>query len=420
MTRPTVAMIVAACLLAGCPRKLQTPDTPPVATPAPVATTAVRLAPSTAPVATPHADLGVITGTLTVPSQLLGTYSSKLVGPGGSSVLPVGAGNIVSAGAGNIVAAGAGNFHLFDVEDAPLANATVYLADAGGSQIPGIDPVLSDANGKYTIPNVPAGYSFVVSADRATNDDKIASFRTLARSSALGATANIDAASTMVSGAVLRDQHGSDLGTVNAATFQAARESTASHLDQASLPDFTSRTDVAAKMDVLIGKVAELKSSVDQLKTDLQDIKQTLAQIQAQLAAQQGRTPSGPGPTPIPAGPRATPTPFRPAGTPGPGTGTPPPGGQTPPPTSGPNTRPSFPPGCPAPPSPPAAGQPPPQGPMPTPPAVYPSGCPTWPPPPNGGQPPPGGQQPPPGGQQPPPGGQQPPPGGQQPPPGGP
>lgn len=243
-------------------------------------TTVRRAATPTASPSAADKSGGVVTGTFSVPAQLVGQYAG---------VIPAGAGNVVPVGGGNVIAAGSGNLlgstrHLLALNQTAVGGAKVYLADAGGNAIPGLPSAKTDSSGHYTIANVPAGYDFVVAASVSTTDGKTATYQTLVKSSSLGATANIDASSTMVSAAVLQSQQGSDLGDFNAATFETARQTTDAHLSDSALPDFTSRQDVTAKVDALASTVTELKGQIDTLQQDIKDIKQSLAQLEQQLA----------------------------------------------------------------------------------------------------------------------------------------
>lgn len=353
MLRHAAAALAATTLLAGCPAA------PTAAEPGKKPAASKQATTKTA--TTGEAVRALVTGVFSVPTPLLGSYA-------GGKVLVNNGGSIVAAGGLNAVGDTKASYGLLAVPASPLAGAKVYLADAGGSPIPGIDPVTTDEKGAFTIPEVPAGYSFVLVAEAATTGGETATYQTLVKSSELGATANVDAASTLVTAAVVKGLSGGDLGEVNPARFQTARQTAHANLQAADLPDFTDRAAVVAKIDALIAQVDELKASIDLLRQDIQDIKASLAEIEAKLAQRPAPPPGGqPGMQPPPPGGQQPP----------PGGQQPPPGGQQPPPGQCP---PQPPPGMPPPPFPP------------------PPGCPPW----NtqgtqaGTQPPPAGTQPPP------------------------
>ncbi|MDB5100573.1 MAG: hypothetical protein JWM80_4994 [Cyanobacteria bacterium RYN_339] len=276
----TTSALALACVLAGCPSKL-------VTGPAATGSTAPGTGLTQPAVVTPTAaSKAVVTGTLSVPA----------------GIVAAGAGNIVASGAGNIVASGAGNLRgLLDVKVSIVAGAKVYLADAAGNPIPNLASVKTDANGKFTIPDVPPGFTFMVAAEAKTKDGKTATFQTLTKSTELGATADISPSTALVTAAVVRDLKNGDLGSFNPSAFRTAAETTAKNLAEDKLPDFSSRADVLAKMDVLIAAVGELKQSLDQVKQDLADIKQSITDLQKAIETQKSQPTAAPGqPTPTP------------------------------------------------------------------------------------------------------------------------
>ena len=124
--------------LAGCPTTAPVAGSPP----------------STAPTAR-----GVITGTLRVPASLISTSGSFISYNGGG---------IVATGGGNIVAQGGGNFLLLDVQAQGVGGAKVFLADAAGNPIPNLPTTQTDAAGRFTLPDVPPNYTFLVAAQAPT------------------------------------------------------------------------------------------------------------------------------------------------------------------------------------------------------------------------------------------------------------
>jgi hypothetical protein len=249
--------------------------------------------PATAPVASGV----VIAGTVMAPAGVIAL--------GGGNVVAIGGGNVVSKGSGSVIAVGGGNLQgdrrVMALEQSPLANAEVFLADAAGNPIPGLDAVKTDAKGQYKFPSVPKGYTFVVAAKVKTKDGKAGTLQTLAKSADLGATADMDAATTMVTAAVV-DGQGSSLGNFNPATFKTAAQATAKNLKPEELPDWSDRSAVLARIGELSKTVAELKNSLEQIKSDLKDIKTSLDDLKQQLANRPQPGQPQPGP-PMPAQP---------------------------------------------------------------------------------------------------------------------
>lgn len=222
--------------------------------------------------------------------QGLVTAPAGVIAAGGGNVIAAGGGNVIAAGSGNVIAAGSGNLapngarHTLGLDEKPLANSEVYLADAAGNPIPGVPPVKTDAQGNYSFPNVPAGYTFVVAAKIKTAAGKDATLQTLAKASTLGATANVSAASTLVT-VDLADSQGSSLTDFNPASFQTAVQATANSLQDSDLPDLSDRAAIKAKLTELSQKVAALQSALDEIQKELTDLKSSLAQVKQELAA---------------------------------------------------------------------------------------------------------------------------------------
>ncbi len=325
MRRRSITALVSAMLLSAC--------TLPAITVAPSGT--VVTGPTT-PGATPWAVLssGPTTGGVARPAVQNGvTISGAVKVPAG--IIAAGGMNLVAAGSGNLVAAGGMNYDLLAVDEAPAAGADVFLADAAGNPIPGLDKVKTDDKGNFTIPNVPADFTFVVAAEVTTKDGKKATFQTLTKPGKLGATAVVDAATTLVASNVLEGQKGSDLGEFNPAVFKTAAETTAKNLDADKLPDFSDRASVKARMAQLLEAVSELKESVNQLRSEISEVKKTLEDLRAALAG--SRTQPGvapmPGESPPPTGVFRTPPPPQPGESPR--------TGELPPPTDQPPTQPT-------------------------------------------------------------------------------
>ena len=298
MRRRTLAALTGAMMLSAC-----------VMPTAQIGTTAAGTASAgpTGPGATPWAVIssGPATGgapRAAIPTGV--TVSGAVKVPAG--LVAAGGMNLVAAGSGNIVAAGGMNYALLALQEEAAGGVEVFLADAAGNPIPGLATAKTDAAGAFEIENVPADFTFVVACQVPTKDGKTATFQTLAKPGKLGATANLDAATTLVAANVLEGQKGGDLGDFNPAVFKTATETTAKNLAPEKLPDFSDRASVKAKMAELIEAVAELKVSVDQLRTEIAEVKKTLEDLKAELAKAQA--PAGEAPPAGTDGTRPDPT----------------------------------------------------------------------------------------------------------------
>jgi hypothetical protein len=290
----------------------------PPSTPASAPTSAPTAAPTTEVKPAQAKATSVITGTALGPVNHVGRVipvgGANVVASGGSNVVPVGGGNVVPVGGGHAIFPAIGQLRRVQaVQESPLANATVFLADAGGNPYPGLASTTTDAQGKFTFNEVPAGYTFmVVVAAQDQSRGKEVTLQTLVHPTELGATTNIDTSTSLVTLAVTQGQSG--LGEFNAAAFRTATEATAKQLKAEDVPDLSDRSAILAKVDQLSQSIAELKQALDDVKQDLKDIKDQLDAINQKLSA-------SPSPTP-------TPAPTQPAQTGMTQPPPPPPGGQ--------------------------------------------------------------------------------------------
>lgn len=208
-----------------------------------------------------------------------------VIAAGGGNVIAAGGDNVIAPGGGNAIAVSGGNFagdrHVMALGENPLANAEVFLANAAGTPYP-IDPVKTDDKGNFTLPAVPAGFTFMVAAKVKTKDGKDATLQTLVKSTALGATAKVDASTTLVTTAVVAGR-GDALGNFNEVTFKNAVEATSSQLTADTLPDLADKTAMLAAMTRLETDVAAIKLSLDELKKDLAEIKTSLDDLNAKI-----------------------------------------------------------------------------------------------------------------------------------------
>lgn len=305
MTRFAATLVLAALALPACSQPAPpTQPVKPVSTPKPAASEAAKK----------PTVKSIVTGVVKAPAGI--------IGPNGGQVIPTGGGNVVGNAGGNVIPTGGGNLflpreapglrRLLAVTEAPLANAAVFLADAAGNAYPNVAGTTTDAQGRFTLPDVPPGFTVTVVVrgyDEARKKD--VTLQTIVKTSELGASTSIDTASSLVTLAVLEGT--SEIGDVNAAAFRTATEATARSLTDADVPDLSDRTAILAKVEALAETIAELKAALTEIREDLSDIKASIEEINDKLGAPQQQAGGFPPPPPRP------------------GAQQPPPGGQPPP-----------------------------------------------------------------------------------------
>jgi hypothetical protein len=251
-----------------------------------------------------------VAGTLRVPKLDLAA-GVRLVSDRGSGVVANNTAGLVANNASGLVAA----YALTQLTSSLVEGARVYLADSAGQRIPGIAAVQTDSAGRFELPQVPPGVTFVVVAEIDTQRGKAALFRTLVKVGPLGATTSIDAASTLVTVNVLEGLPGGELGDYNPARFQQASEAASRNLRDDNMPDFTDILAVKARMDELVREVAALRDLLGEVKAELAVIRQSLDELKE--ATLRTPAPTGGGSTapailastPAPSASRSTPTP---------------------------------------------------------------------------------------------------------------
>ncbi len=285
MKRLAATVLLAALAFPAC----QQPAQPPAKSSNSGASPAASPKASSAPAKLKSA--AIITGVVRAPRGIIGgvlpTGGSNVIPTGGSNVLPTGGSNVLPTGGSNLrTSPGDGLRRLLAVAEAPLANASVYVADAAGNAYPRIEAVTTDAEGRFTLPDVPAGFTVtVVVRGHDEGRDKDVTLQTIVKTSELGATTKIDTATSLVTLAVL--QGSSEIGDINAASFRTATEATARSLTDADVPDLSDRSAILAKVEALAETVAELKQALDEIREDIQDIKASLEDITQKLGAPQ-------------------------------------------------------------------------------------------------------------------------------------
>ncbi|MEB3196378.1 MAG: hypothetical protein VKP62_04165 [Candidatus Sericytochromatia bacterium] len=192
-------------------------------------------------------------------------------------------------------------FRLLAVETVAVEGARVFLSDASGQPIPDVPAVKTDADGRFRLPRVPSGLTFLVAAEVPTATGKTAAFRSLVRVGEVGATTQIDPASTLVTGHLVEGLPRGELGDLNPVQFQRATEATAARLNPESLPDFSDPAAVRGLMKQLSEEVAELRDQLSELRRALSDLQATVTALQdGPASATQVSAPPGADKTPAP------------------------------------------------------------------------------------------------------------------------
>lgn len=303
MRRFSLALVAVACTLAACAVPAQ-----------PGPTSAAASAPAAAGGAAAIATNRVtVDGAVRIPNGLVAAGGMNLVAAGGMNLVAAGGMNLVAAGGmnlvaagsmnlvaaggmnlttsggGNLVAAGGMNYrHLLAVSDQALGGVIVFLCDGLGRPIPGLPPVATDAEGRYAIPHVPAGFTLVVNALVPYQDGKRGLLVALVRTGQ-AAPVEVDAASTLAAIRAAAIRKDGQLGEFEATVFRNAVGDVRNALTDPTTPDYRDAMAVGLKAAELEGQVPGLAEK--------------LATLRASLA--QGPTtadgPAGPDATPLPA-----------------------------------------------------------------------------------------------------------------------
>lgn len=186
----------------------------------------------------------------------------------------------------------AGSFPSGDISGVRVRGARVYLADAGGRALPAIDAVQTDENGDFSLKDVPPGFTFMVVAEVPTADQKVVYVRTLVRVGPLGASAEVDPASTLVTVSVVDGLPNGDLGAFNPVKFEEARETVKQSLKSDQLPDFTDLLAVKRRIAALRQEIKALRVTLDEMRKDLADMKESLESLRQEIKQGAPSTPA--------------------------------------------------------------------------------------------------------------------------------
>jgi sugar lactone lactonase YvrE len=231
----------------------------------------------------------LVTGTLRVPAALKVGSGVGVVSNNGGSLISDRGGGLISD-RGNALTVRSRSRRVLADDGAPLSlgllrGARVYLADAAGNKVPSIPEVRTNDRGEYSFPSVPPGYTLMVVAEVPTASNRVAAFRTLVKVSGLGASSDIDPASTLVTVGVVDGLPRGDLGDFNPGRFKVASDAVAKGLTGENLPDFTDLPSVKARIDALAAQLTELRDLLVELRSDLQDIKRSLGELVSRTAS---------------------------------------------------------------------------------------------------------------------------------------
>ncbi len=232
-------------------------------------------------------DATLIMGRISAPAGIVAAGAGNIVGNAGGNIVAAGAGNMVAAGGLNLVAPGgydlAPTRRLLGLSQVPLAGTEVFLADAAGDPYPGIAPVKTNGSGQFEFKAVPKGYTYMVIARCKTAGGKPARLQTLAKAGDLGATANVDVGSTLVTTAMVAGAAGG-LGDLDVDKLKRAVILTATHLDAKHLPDLADPVAVLAVMRGLEASVAELRATLDDLRRAVGELKASVTELDGKIA----------------------------------------------------------------------------------------------------------------------------------------
>jgi hypothetical protein len=220
------------------------------------------------------------------------TAPAGVVAAGGGNVIAAGSGNLIGQAGGNVIAAGSGNLTsrvVLGLAESPLAGAEVFLADAAGKPIPGLQTTRTDAQGRYQLFNVPKGYTFVISVRVKTAAGKDAALQTLTRPAGRSVMADVSTATTVLTAAAVNGQ--ADLGALDSAKFAAAAAQARTRMGDAATLDLADRAQLLAEVDRMQQADPALKPMVAAVRASLQDTSVSLEALKKQLAARQPSDP---------------------------------------------------------------------------------------------------------------------------------
>ncbi|MEB3220751.1 MAG: hypothetical protein VKS61_01605 [Candidatus Sericytochromatia bacterium] len=278
------------------------------------------------------APLIALTGLVAVPARLLADRGAGILADRGAGIISDrGAGIISDRGSGLVTNNSSGLLsrgaawvseafrarRLYATADAiGLRGARVFLADAAGRPLPGLPEARTDADGRYRIPNVPAGYAYVVIVEAATAAGRTAQLRSVAAAGQREVPVGLG--TTLAAAVVVSPERG--LGSPEAGSFEALARRLEDQLGQAEVPDLTNPAAVAQIAQALVAADAEVQQQVEDVRnsTETSVPAQPLAAL-VQAALEQGEGAPAANTAPPPTSPPPSVAPGAQAATPGPG-----------------------------------------------------------------------------------------------------
>jgi plastocyanin len=154
------------------------------------------------------------------------------------------------------------------LQEAPVPQAAIRLADGAGNPIPGLTASSTDATGMYQLPGVPLGHSYVLTADFKSKDGKDVRLKCLAAASSPEITVNLNAHTTLVTESVTRAWPGL-VNSFNGDNFKRATEVISANLTNATVPHLGDR-------EAMVSRVAEWSQANPALANSLQLLRDEL------------------------------------------------------------------------------------------------------------------------------------------------
>jgi hypothetical protein len=195
--------------------------------------------------------------------------TGTVVAPAG--VIATGGGNVISTGGGNVIATGGLNYRqVLAVEEKPLVNTNVYLADADGKKVAGVAEVKTDAQGRYSFSKVPAKGNYVVTADAKTAEGKPAVLQSIVKVGTASVAAHLGASSTMVTALMLEEAAG-NMAAFDSEAFDQAVAAVAEKMTAELMPDLSDRDAMLETMKGMKETLAAVSGMLDKLREELPD-----------------------------------------------------------------------------------------------------------------------------------------------------
>ncbi|MEB3198271.1 MAG: hypothetical protein VKP62_13805 [Candidatus Sericytochromatia bacterium] len=178
-------------------------------------------------------------------------------------------------------------------KERPLSGARVYLADAEGRALPGLPEGRTDSNGRFVLKKVPVGLTYVVVAEAASQNGKVARLTSLASTHGGEADVRIGLGTTMVTAALLSEAS-QGLGRIDNREMQAVAATVERQLDLARLPDLTDTRAVAEAAQAMVAASREVQAQLAPLQKELAEGGGASADLQARVQEQLGLPPDSP------------------------------------------------------------------------------------------------------------------------------